>query len=254
MFDVPLDFLWLIPLVIAAFCHTSVGLAGGTSYSAILSASGLPILTVTSTSLTLNTIASSIGAINFARFKHLKPSLLLPFLASSAPCAYFGSKIVLPAVWFYIILILTLVLCIVNLLSHLSVESRRQLPRYFIVPISICIGAAIGFISGCMGIGGGIYLVPLIVSLGIASAKQAAACGIVFIWCNSVVGLFSRWESSLLQLENIFIIVIAVILGSAAGSYFGASRFPVKIVKAILVAVLLFALGILSQRLYWELL
>lgn len=250
---IAIDYLWFGLLFIAALCHTSVGLAGGTSYAAILSASGLPVITVTSASLSLNTLASTIGAFNFTRFKHFKLNLLLPFLISSAPSAYLGAKLVLPQLWFYLLLLLTLSFCVLSLVSNLAVENKTRLAKRYTLPASVALGAGIGFISGCIGIGGGIFLVPLIASLGLAPVKQAAACGVVFIWCNSLVGLYSRFESSLIQFNNLFLVLVIVGTGSAIGSYLGASRFPLAWLKGILVAVLLFAFAVLSYRLYIEL-
>ena len=111
-------------------------------------------------------------------------------------------------------------------------------------------GAILGFVAGVTGIGGGIYLVPLIIILGLGSAKEAAACGAFFIWVNSVSGLLARLQYSSIDMYSLMPLVIGVVVGSVAGSLMGAGRFNPQTMQKILGSILILAIVLLGQKFF----
>jgi uncharacterized membrane protein YfcA len=104
-------------------------------------------------------------------------------------------------------------------------------------------------LSGIVGIGGGIYLIPLIIILGLGNPKEAAACGVVFIFLNSIVGLIGRMQHQPVHMLDYWPLIVAVIVGGFAGSYIGASRFKPRTVEKVLGLVILSAIVLLGKRL-----
>ena len=115
--------------------------------------------------------------------------------------------------------------------------------------ISLISGSILGLIAGIVGIGGGIYLVPLIIVLGLGSAKEAAACGAIFIWLNSFSGLLSRLQYNSIDLTNYIPLIIAVLIGGILGSYMGAFKYAPSKLEKILGAVILIAILLLMKKL-----
>lgn len=243
---------WLLACLffVVAFLYSSVGLGGGSSYTALLAVFGASPVSIPSVSLTLNIVVSSISSFNFIRKGHASVKLIAPFLLSSIPMAWLGGQLVLPKIVFYSLLLISLFIVAVRIYSpnetslHISFTPMRG----FIV--SLIAGGTLGFIAGAIGIGGGIYLVPLILMLGLGSAKQAAAAGGIFVWVNSLTGLVSRFEADRLQLDYILPLLIAVVAGGILGSSLGAGRFSTKRVEQILGIVLVIAIISLGQKIW----
>jgi uncharacterized membrane protein YfcA len=103
-------------------------------------------------------------------------------------------------------------------------------------------------IAGIVGIGGGIHLVPLIIILGLGNEKEAAACGAIFIWPNSLAGLFSRFQYNSIDLTNYIPLILAVIAGGTLGSFMGSYKFSPKLMEKILGAVILSAIFVLTKN------
>jgi len=116
--------------------------------------------------------------------------------------------------------------------------------------VSLIAGSILGLVAGVAGIGGGVYLVPLIIFLGLGTTKQAAACGVVFIWINSVFGLLSRLQYNPMEIDIFPYLVAAVLIGAALGSYMGASKFSPKNMEKILGVIILVAIAALGRKLF----
>ena len=249
--DVFFDPTCFLPVLffIIAFAYSSIGLGGGSSYTALMLIAGMNTLTIPMISLTLNLLVTTIGSFNFIRHKHVRLKLLQPFLVTSIPMAYLGGALNLPPDVFYLILFFSLLFTIFRLYlwktTTLNFESDDK--SKFI--ISLVAGSLFGFISGAVGIGGGIYLVPLILILGLGSAKEAAACGVIFIWLNSLSGLLARLQYNSIDLSQYIPLIIAVLIGGTLGSYLGASQFSAKKMEKILGIVVLIAVFLLAKKL-----
>lgn len=241
---------WLLPLLIglAAFFHTSVGLAGGSSYTALLAIFGLPVQHIPSISLSLNVLASSTGAVQYIRKQYFDAKILAPFLLGAIPCTFVTAKITPNANLFFPILIAALLISAIKLLCLKQLDLRLRLSEPLKFIIAVAIGALLGALSGLIGIGGGIFLIPILIIFGFASTKKAAACGIVFIWMNSIIGLLSKYLSDLLNIEFILPFFIAALIGAAVGSQLGTSALSAKQSTQILAMILVLA----SMLLLWR--
>lgn len=244
---IPLSILAVV-FALVAFFYASVGLGGGSSYTALLALSGAGIAVIPMVSLTLNVLVTTIGSIVFLSQGHGRLRLIAPFLLSSVPMAYLGGMLHLPRELFYLVLIFSLGVAAIRIYFPQETQSLR-LGNSGRIALAICCGAVLGLIAGIAGIGGGVYLVPLIIILGLGTAKEAAACGSFFIWVNSVAGLISRLQYNSIDLTGFLPLLIAVLVGGAMGSFFGASRFEARTMQKILGGILCVAILFLCKRL-----
>lgn len=243
---------WLLAAIffVVAFLYSAVGLGGGSSYTALLAVFGASHISIPSVSLTLNVIVSSIGSFNFVRKGHAKPGLIVPFLVSSIPFAWLGGQLDLPRVIFYALLLLSLLVVTVRIYLPGDTAFRINFTPTSALLVSLLAGALLGFIAGAVGIGGGVYLVPLILMLGLGSAKQAAAAGVIFVWVNSVTGIASRFHADRLQLEYVLPLIVAVVLGALIGSSLGAGKFSAKRIEQLLGIVLVVACIFITRKIW----
>lgn len=241
---------YFLPVIffVIAFLYSSVGLGGGSSYTALMSISGISFRLIPTASLSLNLVVTFLGMINYWRSGFGKLKLILPLLLTSIPMAYFAGKLDLPEFYFKIILLFTLSLILIRLylVKNLTIDIRLTALQKWIFGFSI--GAILGFVAGTVGIGGGIYLIPLIIMFGLASEKEAAACGSVFIWMNSLSGLISRMQYQSMNITFILPLMIAVILGGLVGSFLGASYFEPETIQKVLGVVILIAVIMLLRE------
>jgi len=233
-----LPFLFLL----VAFIYSSVGLGGGSSYTALMAIFGISYQIIPTTSLTLNLIVTFIGMIHFWRNGHGRLNLILPFLITSIPMTFFAGSLELPETIFKIYLLVTLLLVIVRIYVINDLKISIQLTNTQKWTFIFSLGGVLGFIAGAVGIGGGIYLVPLIVMFGLGSEKEAAAAGAMFIWVNSLVGVIAR--SQIVPFDPQFILPLAgaVLIGGFGGSYLGAVKFEAKTIQKVLGGVIIIAI------------
>lgn len=248
--DIFFDTSIILPVLffVVALAYSSVGLGGGSSYTALMLIAGMNALTIPLITLTLNLFVTTIGSFNFIRHKHAKLKLLLPFIITSMPMAYLGGALKLPKDAFYLILFFSLLFTVVRLYLWKTSSLNFSLNNKEKVIVSLIAGSVFGFIAGTVGIGGGIYLVPLIIILGLGTQKEAAACGVIFIWLNSASGIISRLQYNAIDLTQYIPLIIAVILGGTVGSYIGATRLSPKLMEKILGTIVIVAVLILSKK------
>lgn len=243
---IPITLLALI-FAVVAFFYASVGLGGGSSYTALLAIFGASAMTIPLVSLTLNILVTTFGSLVFLLHGHARLRLILPFIISSIPMAYLGGMLHLPKRIFYVLLLISLCVAAVRIYfpdtsKPVHLDQRRK------ILLAIGSGAILGLIAGITGIGGGIYLVPLIILLGLGNAKEAAACGAFFIWVNSVSGLLARIQYNEVDFVPYLPLIIAVVLGGMAGTLMGAGRFKVRTMQQILGSILLVAILLLGKK------
>ncbi|MBT6871480.1 MAG: sulfite exporter TauE/SafE family protein [Candidatus Marinimicrobia bacterium] len=235
---------YLLPILFffVALIYSSVGLGGGSSYTALMTIFGINYIIIPTASLSLNLIVTSISMVNFWRNGYGRIALITPFLITSIPMTYLAGSLNLPKGIFQLILLFTLILVVVRIyvlreLQYLFYLSGKQKWMFM-----LALGAILGFVAGSVGIGGGIYLVPLIVMFGLGSEKEAAAAGTIFIWVNSLAGVFARTQAGTFNIDFIFPLIGAVIAGAVAGSYLGSSKFHAKTIQKIMGLVIIFAI------------
>lgn len=234
---------------VVALAYSSVGLAGGSAYTALMAIAGYSSATIPMISLTLNLIVTSIGSYNFIRHRHANYRLVAPFLLSSIPMAYLGGALQLPQEFFFRLLLAALLLVAARIYLWKDTTFHLGLGHTGKIIVSLVAGSALGLVAGITGIGGGIFLVPLIIMLGLGTIKEAAACGALFIWLNSLAGLVSRLQYNAIDLVEHVPLFVAVLLGGALGSLLGSSRLSRNVMEKILGVIVLVASAFLIGRL-----
>ena len=234
-----------------AFIYSSVGFGGGSSYLAILAVYQLPVYEMKLTSLICNIIVVTGGSILFIRNKQADLKKMLPIVALSVPLAFAGAMLKISADTFFILLGSSLVVAGMLLLLRTN-DSDKPLRSNPI--LSAGMGGAIGFLSGMVSIGGGIFLSPLLHLTRWDVPKKIAATASVFILVNSVSGLIgqlSKQPSEPVQYYRIALLGIAVLLGGQLGSRAGIKRFaPATIRKVTAVLVLAAGIEVLAKHLH----
>jgi uncharacterized membrane protein YfcA len=285
-------FLWLVLFSLVAFMYSAVGHGGASGYLALLSLHDLSPELMKPIALVLNLLVSGIAFFQFYRQRHFLWRLFLPIAIFSVPMAYMGGLTPLKAIWYQrglgIFLLVSVVVMIwprkkeVPFLTPFGIgdpgdsgsdvsdfnENQRGW-RNKETGIAAFMGAVIGYISGLLGIGGGILLSPVLLMIGWTQQKQTAAISAAFIFVNSAAGLYgfvqqhTPWFISsqktggvadvLMGTEMVpdagwyivflllYYLILPVILGGILGSRYGAKKFNQTVMKYILCTVLLIA-------------
>ena len=244
-----MDYLLPFLFLLIAFIYSSVGLGGGSSYTALMAIFGISYQIIPTTSLTMNLIVTFISMIHFWKNGHGRLNLIIPFLITSIPMTFVAGSLDVPEIFFKLFLLATLILVAVRIYIINDLKIWIQLTNTQKWIIILTIGAILGFIAGAVGIGGGIYLVPLIIMFGLGTEKEAAAAGAMFIWVNSLVGVIARAKIGYFDLQFILPLAIAVLIGGFVGSYMGAIKFKPKTIQKIMGGVIIIAIMFLIKGL-----
>lgn len=234
------ELMLVIPLsvFIIALMYSSVGHAGASGYIAVMALFGIVPTIIKPTALVLNILVASIATWQFWRAGHFSWNLYWPFAVSSIPFAFIGGATQLPTTPFNLLIGITLLYTAVRFFIK---PKDEVVTKPLFLPVALFIGALIGFFSGLIGVGGGIFLTPLILLFKWENTKTAAAVSAVFILLNSISGLLGNISSTNHLPSFIIPISIAAIVGGTAGSYLGSRKFSSSIIKRILAVVLLVA-------------
>ena len=231
--------LLLVILAIVAFLYASVGHGGASGYLAIMSLFAFPVTFMKPTALLLNILVSGISFYFYYREKEFDYKLFYPFAIASVPFSFLGGYLKVDAYWYKIILGTVLLFAIARLVGIFGKGKKELQPIN--IPIALCIGAVIGFISGLIGIGGGIILSPVLLLLGWATMKQTAAVSALFIFVNSISGLFGFVSNGgTLPMASTPPIAV-VVFGGILGGYYGSKKMNTITLRNILAVVLLIA-------------
>ena len=226
-------------LFFGAILYTSVGHAGSSVYIAIMTFFNLPPVSIKPTALTLNISVSSFASFRYIKNNFFKKKLLLFLVAGSIPAAFIGGHINLSSeIYKPIIGVLLLISGIRFIFQREFTQKVLKEPIY---PLAVVIGAAIGLLSGLTGTGGGIFLSPLLLTLGWATIKEISGTASVFILVNSIAGLLGNYKSTSSIPSTLPLFLVAVMLGALIGTKLGISRFSNAGIKRALGFVLLIA-------------
>lgn len=233
------EILFLCLLFLVAFLYASVGHGGASGYLALMAILGIAPDIMKPSALLLNLFVSLMSFIQFYRSGHFRWNLLWPFALASVPLSFLGGWLTVDAVIYKKILGALLLIPILRFV-WLRFQAVAPLQKASI-PLSLGVGGGIGFLSGLIGIGGGIILSPVLLLLRWADQKQTAAISALFIFVNSLAGLGGQLTKSFhFPIETIGWVGIAFI-GGSIGAWLGARRFQQQLLQYVLTAVLLIA-------------
>lgn len=236
----PSDLTLLTTLVAAiAILYSCVGHGGASGYIAVMMFFGVVPAVVKPTALVLNILVSSIAAFQFYRAGYFRWSLFWPFACTSIPFAYIGGHLTLPVEVYRITIGITLVFSAMRLLIRAPLQKNEI--RYPSTVVSLSVGTILGLISGLIGVGGGIFLSPLLILMGWAGIKETAAVAAVFVLVNSTSGLLGHLNAAQDVPPVALVIACAAVCGGITGSYFGSRRLPLLTIQRALSMVLCIA-------------
>ncbi len=238
---------------VVALIYASVGFGGGSSYIALLLLFNLPYSSVPIIALICNIVVVAGSSIHYIRSGYLNKKLLFPLVLASIPMAYLGGKIPLSKETFTIILCITLFVTGARLLiKHKQFDEDTESYTPIPVPLNMLIGAVIGFLSGVTGIGGGIFLSPILYNLRAGSPKQIATISSLFILLNSMGGLLGQLQKhgTLDVMSDFWTLPVVALLGGQIGNLMLIKFIPARITALLTALLVLGVAGQLAFRLY----
>ena len=229
-------------MLVAAFLYASVGHGGASAYLAALALAGVAPAEMRTVALQLNVLVSAIATFKFWRAGHFRWRLFWPFAAVSIPAAYLGGAITLPGTAYKILVGLVLLYAGWELWwSARAGEELRPL-RDVPVALAMAIGAGLGVLSGLTGVGGGIFLSPLLLLFGWAGTKQTSAVAAPFILVTSLSALAAGFvKNPAMPPDYAWVLMPAVLVGGWAGAEYGSRRFANPLVRRVLAVLLALA-------------
>jgi len=239
------DPLFLLFLALVAFAYAMVGHGGASGYLALMALYGFPQEVMRPSALVLNLFVSAIAFAQFARAGHFRWSVFWPFAVTSVPAAWLGAQFKLDPLVYKRVLAVCLLVAVARMLGLFGKAKGAERP----VPIvgAMAIGAALGLVSGMIGIGGGILLSPILLLARWGDAKVTAATSAAFIFVNSLSGLSGVLNKGETLTADMWPFIGVALLGGLVGGWIGAARLPELRLRQVLGVVLLFA----SVKLFW---
>ena len=228
--------LLAVCILAVAGLYSSVGHGGASGYLAVLALFSVAPVAFKPTALVLNILVSAVATFHFARAGHFSWRLFWPFAAASIPFSFVGGYLTVPPSVYKPLLGIILLASAVRLLSREDIGQAGSGPPSTAVALGI--GAALGFLSGLIGVGGGIFLSPLLLLMNWGNAKEASAVAALFILVNSIAGLLGHVSS--LQAIPYFVPILAAtaLCGGITGSFLGSRRLQGTSIVRIMSVVL----------------
>ena len=236
--------------LLTAILYSSVGFGGGSTYLALLLIWGVPYFIFPVIALSCNIIVVSGNCFNYIKGGNLNLKLLVPYLIGSIPFAFIGGSLSIEKMLFELLLFLVLssagILLLINFKSYDDKEENyKKIP----IPVSILIGGSLGFISGVVGIGGGIFLSPILFLIRAGKPKHIVTIASMFILINSISGIAGQLTKNVVlnEVSNYWYLLIAVLVGGQLGNFLNLKILPTRIlalITAILVIFIAVRMGI----------
>ena len=233
------DILFYFLLFLVAFLYASIGHGGASGYLALMALFNFAPDVMKPSALLLNIFVSFVAFIQYYRGGHFSWKIFLPLAATSIPFAFWGGLLKIdPYLYKKILGILLLIPALRFIFFKNKIEVDIKKPQSGVLLI---MGALIGFLSGLIGIGGGIMLSPLLVLLKWCDIKKIAGISALFIFVNSLSGLAGQVSNGIHFSGNISIFVGIAFGGGIIGSYMGSMKFNAAVLKYLLSLTLLMA-------------
>jgi uncharacterized membrane protein YfcA len=224
----------------AATLYSSIGHAGASAYLAAMALFGLAPQVMRPTALALNIIVAVIGTVRFIRAGYFSWAVFWPFAVSSIPLAFIGGMIQLPGEVYRPIVALVLLFAAFRLvfLRRAPADApTRPLPKL----LAIALGAGLGLLAGLTGVGGGIFLSPLLILMRWADVRTTSGVSASFILVNSVAGLLGAYTTLQFVPPAVGVWAVAAVLGGLLGTELGTRRFNNLALRRVLAVVLVIA-------------
>ena len=230
-----------ISLFIISILYSSVGHGGASGYLAVLSFFSFSHNEMATTALILNILVSGVAFYFYTKAGFFSFKLTLPFVLVSTPAAFIGGLVHVSYGIYYVLLAIALVFAAGRMLMVSSIkeeESNIKLPKY---PVALASGTGIGFLSGIVGVGGGIFLSPIMILMKWAGVKETSATVAFFILVNSIAGIAGRCFRGGVEVGDLLPFTVAALIGGSIGSYMGAHKLSSVLLRRILSIVLIIA-------------
>ena len=238
---------------VTAILYSSVGFGGGSAYLALLLISGVPYFIFPILALSCNIIVVSGNCFNYIRAGNLNLRLLIPYLIGSMPLAFIGGSLPIEKKLFEILLFLVLTIAgILLLLNFRSYDDKEESYRKIPIIISILIGGILGFISGVVGIGGGVFLSPILFLIKAGRPKHIVTTASLFILINSLSGIVGQLTKNVVisEIPNYWFLLLAVLVGGQVGNFLNLKIFPTRILALVTSCLVLFVAIRVAYKLF----
>ena len=228
---------------VTAILYASVGFGGGSTYLALLLIWGVPYYIFPVIALVCNIFVVSGNSYNYIKAGNLNLKLLIPYLIGSVPLAFIGGSLQIDKnlfeIFLFIVLTIAGVLLLVNFKSY---DDNKTTYRNIPILISILIGGILGFISGVVGIGGGIFLSPILFLIKAGKPKHIVTTASVFILINSMFGVMGQLTKNIVlsDISNYWYLFLVVIIGGHIGNYLNLKIFPTRLLALVTSLLVLF--------------
>ena len=238
---------------VTAILYSSVGFGGGSTYLALLFIWGTPYFIFPLIALSCNIVVVSGNCFNYIRAGNLNLKLLIPYLIGSIPLAFIGGSLSIEKKIFEILLFVVLAIAgLLLLFNFKSYEDNEKDCRKIPVTISILIGGILGFISGVVGIGGGIFLSPILFLIKAGRPKHIVTSASLFILTNSLSGIIGQLtkNSVLSEIQNYWFLLLAVLIGGQLGNFLNLKIFPTRVLALVTSCLVLFVAIRMGYKLF----
>ena len=228
---------------VTAILYSSVGFGGGSTYLAFLLIWKIPYHIFPVIALCCNIIVVSGNCFNYTRAGNLNLKLLFPYLIGSIPFAFFGGSLQIEKNFFEILLFIVLIFAgFLLLFKFKSYDDRNETYKKIPKIISIVIGGILGFISGIVGIGGGIFLSPILFLIKAGKPKHIVTTASIFILINSISGISGQLTKNLVldEILNYWFIFLIVFIGGQIGNFLNLKIFPARILALVTAGLVIF--------------
>ena len=238
---------------VTAILYSSVGFGGGSTYLALLFIWGIPYFIFPLIALACNIVVVSGNCFNYIRAGNLNLKFLTPYLIGSIPLAFIGGSLPVEKKFFEILLFLVLAVAGALLLFNFkSYEDKKESYRKIPVVISVLIGGILGFISGVVGIGGGIFLSPILFLVRAGKPKHIVTAASLFILINSLSGIIGQLtkNSVLNEIQDYWFLLLCVLIGGQVGNFLNLKIFPTRILALVTSCLVLFVAIRMGYKLF----
>ena len=238
---------------VTAILYASVGFGGGSTYLALLLLWGVPYFIFPVIALSCNIIVVSGNCFNYIKAGNLNLKLLIPYLIGSIPLAFIGGSLPIEKEFFQILLFVVLTVAgILLLFKFKSYDNKIEIFRKIPIIVSILIGGILGFVSGIAGVGGGIFLSPILFLLRAGKPKHIVTAASLFILINSLSGIIGQLTKTtvLSEIQNYWFLFLAVLIGGQIGNFLNLKIFPTRLLALVTAGLVLFVAARMAYKIF----